>query len=620
MPQAYHTQINDILLTALTLGVGDWTKVYNLSITLEGHGREEILQDMDLTRTLGWFTTIFPVNLSLKDPNNLPQAIRTIKEILHGIPQKGIAYSALTTLHKTQCSLTSPIPSLSFNYLGQWNKISLADAPFSLSKVLPSHCVSPLNIWPHVLSIDAEIRKNNLTFTWSYSENHYTEETVRGIAENCVSRLEQIIDHCCTLTSSSHSPSDFPLVKFTQDQIDQYFINLPFLDTAYPLTPMQLGFLFHSLYAPNSDAYMVQSIWNLEGVLDPNLLETAWQLITDQHDILRTGFLWKELETPVQYVLTSLKIPFVFLNWMSFPPTALKKQMETFFKEDRQKGFELNQAPLFRVTLIQTGSLSYTLIWTRHHIIIDGWSAATLLEELMCFYDCLIRKKRIYLPSRPPYRDYIHWINQQNFDDEASFWKKNLSGVTDPSRFSFKSIVRKNLRKEYDVYCLKMSKKHSAHIRTWAKNNNLSLNTLLQGMVALLIKFLYQNNFIMGMTFSGRTIDLSDVSEMVGLFINTLPLRITFEPKKSFSSFLKKLQRQIQELNAHAYVPLADIQTWSGLGSHLFDVLFVYEKYMKNVNDLTYPNGIKNTLYRRIEKTEYPLTIVVRRGGNRLQF
>jgi non-ribosomal peptide synthase protein (TIGR01720 family) len=210
-PGAYRTQINDILLTALLLAIGDWKGTYDLSLSLEGHGREDIVKDIDLSRTVGWFTSIFPVYLSIEDPDDLATAIKTVKEELRQIPHKGIGYGILSYLTPNSPLNHPHHPSLSFNYLGQWDNTLGSEGFFSFSQESVGRNVSELNTSLHLLDINAEVKKGALHVAWTYSQNHYSSETLHTLSSSFIQRLKQIIHHCCQDHNFGYTPSDFDL-------------------------------------------------------------------------------------------------------------------------------------------------------------------------------------------------------------------------------------------------------------------------------------------------------------------------------------------------------------------------------------------------------------------------
>jgi non-ribosomal peptide synthase protein (TIGR01720 family) len=221
VPKAYRTQINDILLTALVLAIGDWTEKYTLTLTLEGHGREDIIKDIDLSRTVGWFTSIFPVHLNIDNPHDLAEAIKTVKETLREIPHKGIGYGVLS--HLTQeTSLSSSTdshfshPTLNFNYLGQWDNTTSQEELFTFAQESPGQAVSDKNNLSHLLNINSEVKGNVLHLFWTYSSNHYTQETIEKISHFFITRLKQLIQHCCQDNNFGYTPSDFKLAKLEE--------------------------------------------------------------------------------------------------------------------------------------------------------------------------------------------------------------------------------------------------------------------------------------------------------------------------------------------------------------------------------------------------------------------
>jgi non-ribosomal peptide synthase protein (TIGR01720 family) len=225
VPEAYQTQINDILLTALLLTIGDWKRSYNLSLSLEGHGREDITKDIDLSRTVGWFTSVFPVYLSIEDPDDLATAIKTVKEDLRHIPHKGIGYGILTYLTPNSPLGPSNHPSLSFNYLGQWDNTLASEGLFGFSRESVGRNVSELNTSLHLLDINAEVKEGALHAAWTYSQNHYSQLTIEKLSHNFINRLKQLIHHCCQNHNFGYTSSDFDLVTIDQATLIDEMIN-----------------------------------------------------------------------------------------------------------------------------------------------------------------------------------------------------------------------------------------------------------------------------------------------------------------------------------------------------------------------------------------------------------
>jgi non-ribosomal peptide synthase protein (TIGR01720 family) len=220
-PQAYHTQINDLLLTALAQSMGEWTGSSSLCLSLEGHGREIIKEGIDTSRTIGWFTSIFPVYLKLEDSKNLEDSIKTIKEQLRSIPRKGVGFGILRYLGEDTFLNNLPTPQLAFNYLGQWDNISSQEGLFRFTNEAIGPSVSPKNQRSNLLDINSQVINGRLEISWTYSKNKHEEKTIQNLANNFVQKLKDIITHCCDEKTFGYTPSDFPLIQVEQSTLDK---------------------------------------------------------------------------------------------------------------------------------------------------------------------------------------------------------------------------------------------------------------------------------------------------------------------------------------------------------------------------------------------------------------
>ena len=262
-------------------------------------------------------------------------------------------------------------------------------------------------------------------------------------------------------------------------------------------------------------------------------------------------------------------MPFEVLEWKD------KEGLDAFIKKERQEGFDLTKAPLFKVTLIKHSS--YTMIWSQHHILTDGWSTPLILTDVFKAYEALKEGRNISLKSRPLYQTYIAWLQTQNKKKAEHFWRNYLSSIEGPTFLRFKGEEQD---KDYDTFSLAFSEAETDALNRFAQERNLTLNTLLQGALGIVLKhYTQQEEVVIGVTVSGRNIPLPGIEEMVGIFINTLPLKISFTNKGSTLAFLRTLQEDAQEINEYAYTPLAEIQSWTNASESLFDVLFVFENY-----------------------------------------
>ena len=341
VPRAYRSQINDILLTALVLAIGDWTGKYVVSLNLEGHGRQDIIPGIDLSRTVGWFTSSFPVLLEITDAKDLGNAIKTIKETVRSIPDKGVGFGVLRYLTTALPPRSSSKPALNFNYLGQWDNTTSAEGLFKFSTVSAGNDVSDENEFPSYLDINCEVKEGQFHCYWTYSSNHYQAQTIERLSQIFTDRIIELISHCCNEEIFGYTSSDFPLAKIMQKSLDENFGHIAGIEDLYPLSPMQSGLLFQTLFAPTSDAYFVQSVIKLEGLLDASILQLAWQKVSEARSILRTGFLWEGMERPLQFVIKNVEIPFTTQDWRDIGAVEQEQRLAEFIKGGPQKAIPI---------------------------------------------------------------------------------------------------------------------------------------------------------------------------------------------------------------------------------------------------------------------------------------
>ncbi|HJK87963.1 MAG TPA: condensation domain-containing protein, partial [Candidatus Megaira endosymbiont of Mesostigma viride] len=383
------------------------------------------------------------------------------------------------------------------------------------------------------------------------------------------------------------------------------------LEDIYPLSPIQSGMLFQKLYYEKSDVYVVQSIFEIEGDLLISNFKKAWQEVIRNHPVLRTGIIWEDLEEPLQYILQDLNLVFVEYDWQLNSKDEIKEKLSSLMSEDRTKGFELNKPPLFRLYIVYLANNKYYLIWSRHHILIDGWSSAIVINQVFQVYQAILNQQEYNFPKSSSYKDYIKFLKYQDLLKEKKFWKYYFKDFL-PSTEFFSNICEKDVL-EYGSFSLKISSDDLGRYQKVARKYNLTINTLFQGAIGLILyKYLNNKYLSLGVTVSGRGVPLLNINNMVGLFINTLPLLIKINNTNiNTLEFLKDLQGKMQLLNEYSFSSLAKIQQWSGLNKRLFDVVLVFQNYPFS-NDLSnLSEQLKIRYFAGLEKSEYPLTISV---------
>lgn len=383
----------------------------------------------------------------------------------------------------------------------------------------------------------------------------------------------------------------------------------------YPLSPMQQGMLFHSLYAPESGMYVEQMSCTLKGALDVTIFREAWQEAVVRHSILRTGFVGQGLKEPVQVVHRRVDLPVEEHDWRSFGSAEQDRRLEVVLETERRRGFDLSDPPLMRLALVQVTDEAYSFVWTYHHILLDGWSMPLLLQEVFASYDAYSRGQVPQLRSPRPFRDYIVWLKRQSMGEAEAFWRRTLEGFTAPTPLVVDLPVggEADRQEHYDQQEITLSTRRTAKLQSLAQQHGLTLNTLVQGAWALLLsRYSGEDDVVFGATVSGRPPDLEGSELMVGLFINTLPVRVRVPSDAITATWLKRLQAQQAELRQYEYSPLVEVQGWSDVPRNLplFESILVFENYPVDTAAGLQRGKIAIQDLRSVEQTNYPLTVV----------
>ncbi|HLJ62874.1 MAG TPA: condensation domain-containing protein, partial [Stellaceae bacterium] len=589
---------NEVLLTALALTLqrqhsGD------IVIDLEGHGREEIGEAADLSRTVGWFTTLFPFRLDLK-PETPARALRQVKERLRAVPRKGMGFGLLRYLNPDTAPLLAAAPArdILFNYLGQLDV--MGGEGWHLSSQSPGPMAAPHRERTHLLEIEAMVKGGALRIEWTWCRNTHEERAILALADGFLEALRGLIAHCREPGTSRYTPSDFPLITVTEDRLNAILHRFPDLQAIYPLTPLQHGLWFHALYERDADPYHVQLRMDLAGRARSEPLRRAWQRLMERHEALRIAII--DLDgTPAQVVRQNLPLPWHEEDWSGLDDAAFSARLQSFLAEDRKRGFDFAQGPLLRVALLR-GRENSVMVLSAHHILFDGWSLPILLEELQMLYGA----RQLSLPR--PYGDYLAWLQGRDQEEAARYWRRRLDGFSPPSTGLPAPSVAGSGRAERRAA---LSPEASESLRHFARRHRLTLATLLQGAWALLLaRYTRHSDLVFGVTVAGRNGEVDGIERMVGLFINTLPTRVTLEHGASLVPWLERLHAHLLEDQRYGYASLAAIQ---GERRNLFDTLLVIENYPLPASFKG--GGLAVTGLQAIEHTHYPLSLVVEPGS-----
>jgi len=548
----YHTQVDDLLLTALTQAFCAWTGKTNLLIALENLGREA--KNHDFTRTVGRFTSVFPVclRLEVEEPGAL---IKSIKEQLRRLPQKGRGYGVLRYLNQGTASQLAALPQaeVCFHYYGQMKSTPV--------RVAESQWVKD-GALDYLFSVTGIIVNHRLILTWFYDQNLYRRETVENLAQAFLQALNGLIAHCQSPQAGGYTPSDFPLAALSQPELDRLLVQGKDIVDIYPLSPLQTVMLSQSLAAPKSGIYFNQNSFQLSGDLDVPRFKAAWQELVNRHTILRTSFAWQGLSAPVQIVHQKARLVWDEQDWRGMSFAEQTHRLEKLLQVERQTGFDLTQVPLPRCTLLRVEAKRYWFVWHCHHLLRDGWSSPLLIRDVLDFYtDPSLTRS----PARP-YRDYIAWLNEQSLSKAEIFWRERLHGFIAPTALPEQKTWKLSQTGDYAKANITLSPTLSSALQALAQRQHLTLNTLCQGAWALLLhQSSGKDDLVFGVTVSGRSAPLPEVELRVGLFMNTLPLRVKIALDLPWDRWLQGLMQEQNLLEQYAYTSLEQIKTWAGI-------------------------------------------------------
>ncbi|WP_228005720.1 non-ribosomal peptide synthetase [Xenorhabdus sp. BG5] len=606
----YHTEINDLLLSALTLALQTIFSHPVNHIMLEGHGREAIDNTLDVSETVGWFTTTYPVRLVMQD--NIAETIIHTKEMLRAVPNKGIGYGAL----RQAGYLSEDLPIIGFNYLGQLG--TGTEQNWSLISDDCGTVVADDNHSHLLLNINGLIQTGRLQFSLSSSLSQTQ-------TQKFITAFEQALNSVITAGQKQaqlggiKTPSDYGIegisIKLLRHLQQTYQI-----EALYPATSLQQGFIYHHLAQPQDDAYRVQLLLDYHTQLDLAAYQQAWVLTSLRFPILRTAFNWEEEVLQIVTDGASLdSTNFITKDISHLPSEEKVRAIKAIQQHDRTLPFDLRQPGLIRFTLIKQREQRVTVLITQHHSITDGWSNPILLQNVHEYYNQLAQKRvpqivadKAYLATQQYYLEHkagseIYWEKRKAQFQGTNNLSALLSHHVDLNLIrAIEKPARQTISVQENVY---------QQLKKMCREQGITLNVVLQfAWHKLLHSYTGDEQTIVGTTVSGRDIPVDGIESSVGLYINTLPLMVQWDNTHRVISVLQAIQKDIAALNSHSAVSLASLQSD---GERLFHSLFVFENYpipVANENE----GGIENTLIFRqaIEKVDYPVSLMAYEQNN----
>ncbi|MFH9426616.1 amino acid adenylation domain-containing protein, partial [Streptomyces sp. NPDC017529] len=599
-PGAFHCGVHEVLLAGLAGAVTQCTNVgaAGVLVDVEGHGREPYA-GADLTRTVGWFTSVHPVRLSAAgiDPGEVRSGgsaagrlLKQVKEQARAVPGDGLGYGLLRYLNPdTGHRLAElPVPQIGFNYLGRFRSASAEGQAAGVWQQAGETAVGggadPDMAVQHSVEASAVVQDRSdgprLTVSLAWPSGVLDEDEAERLGRGWVEMLAGLAAHTDEPRAGGHTPSDFPLLALGQEKVTDLEATVPELADIWPLSPLQEGLLFHAAYdAAGPDVY--ESQWQLEltGRLDAARLRRSWEALVARHDVLRAGFHRLATGTAVQVVRREVPLRWAEADVSGLPAGESAAEVERLAAEQRAERLDLSDAPLLRLLLIRlpdgregAAGSRHRLVLTSHHVLLDGWSMPVLVDEMTAIYAA--SGDASGLPRAASYREYLAWLARQDKQAARDAWRAELAGSEEPTLVAPADPGR---RPAVPEECwAEVSEEITYGLSEFARTNGLTMNTVLQGAWALVLARLTgRTDVVFGTTVSGRPPELPGVETMVGLLINTLPVRVSLDAEQPLLELLTCLQERQANLLEHQHLGLPEVQRSAGPGA-VFDVLFAY--------------------------------------------
>jgi bacitracin synthase 3 len=603
--------LNDVLITGLLRALFCYYAERNWLINLESHGRENLNDSFDLSNSVGWFTSLYPVALKINFEKSIIDQIKEIKQTLKSIPQNGIGYGVLKFNSNL---LKSPVnPEICFNYLGKFDSQNSDEETFQLISTAVGGERSPKNERLHLLEINSLIKNDIFECYWLYNAKILEKNDINNLVNSFIYEVKEVLNCIKSIPNKLITPADFPRCHLTQVDLDKIILGHGFNIDICKATNIQQGFIYHSLQ--NRGDYLTQLSWDLSGALDVVSLTSCWNKVFDKYSILRACFVWEGLSHPLQVIRSNISLPISILDWTTYSSHDQHIKFHELINDDRIRGFDINKDILTRVYLIKQSDFKYKLIWSFDHLILDGWSLSIILNDLFSLYE----KKDINLIELDGFADYCRWFdgNTNILNLDFKFWNTYLKDLNSISQFP--KLIESKSSKEFISRIDSLSFEESQKFKIFSKANNITLNTLVQATWAFLLsKYTHQSDVIFGVTVSGRNVTFPRIDKAVGMFINTLPLRVRIDKNRKIVSWLTDLQENMRQIGEFETISLSDISDQIGLNiadyiktNIVFDNYPVEDKVLANQSANTESAGVRIGAPEPFVRSGYPLSLII---------
>ncbi|WP_344535740.1 condensation domain-containing protein, partial [Streptomyces albiaxialis] len=599
------------LLTAAARAQARADALGTVVVELESHGRQDLRPDIDLSRTVGWFTTLapFPVAVGDQGPVGTLWDVRArLRELVHRGIDNGVVRYLAGDEELAGKLAAMPAPHLNFNHLGRVSSASDPGATLELLAPGFGRVRDPEGVRPAAVVVETLVTDGCLAVE--------VEHTGQAAADTLADAL---LDELRALTAEPDVP---PLASGLRHgtapvaAVRDWTRRWGGLTAVWPLTPTQEGMLFRSLAedrSAGSGVYVEQLVCVLAGDLDEEAFARAWQAAVDRHAVLRGVCVWQDVPRPLFVVPSARELPVAFQDFSAAedPEAAL----DAFVREDRRHGFDLDEGPLMRLTVARLAARRWAFVWTNHHVLLDGWSLPLLLGEVLEHYAAHHEGRPPGTATAPDFGTFARWIARRDPDASREFWTRELAGLT-----AVPIAPQANGPSRHRDHVVHVSARDTARLRETAHRLGVTLGGMVHAAWALTLAAETDTDDVaFGSVGSGRPAELDEVDRTVGMFINTVPLRTRLPASLRAGTWCRDVQQSLHRVQEHIHTPLARIAKWSGRASSsgLFDTSVIVANFPFADLGTGLP-GLSVERAEALEQTELPLTISAAPEGDRL--
>jgi amino acid adenylation domain-containing protein/non-ribosomal peptide synthase protein (TIGR01720 family) len=585
------TDAHDLLIAALVRAWCRWSGDARCALTIEGHGRESLGSDIDTSRTVGWFTSIFPVTISLPQQGGDASLIQAVKETMRAVPHKGAGFTVLRYMGGEQGQRLPALPPLAFNYLGRFD--STGEEWFDRAPEPPPPTATPDVVMPWPLEVNAAVVADQMELTLAYNSARCEVAAIKSLFALLQADLHAIVNH-----TLAHGGSE--------------------VVETLPLTPLQEGMYFHAVAEPASEAYFEQWSFHLEGEVRPDLVRDCWSRLCARHDALRTMFVLDEDGRPRQQVLRHRDVELTVRDVTDSPVEAREQLLEEAKAADRRRGFRLDADPLVRVLLLKWSAEQWDLVWSHHHIVLDGWSAGLVQSEFLETYAASVAGAAALVEPAPSFGTFVRSLPATT---DTTFWQRYLDGYQTTAELP-RAVQPGSAGLERLL--VELSPETTERIAAFCRTEAVTLSAFIQAIWGVILsRYAYADDVVFGYVVSGRPPELAGVERMVGLLINTIPVRVQLDGQESFRSLVKRMFTVAADLSTHQHASLVDVQRALGSDAPLVNHVVALENFPLEDGLRAFGRrelGFEITSATSYDRTNYSFDLVVLPGSDALRF